>query len=163
MLLISLYMYSVVFFFKQKTAYEMRISDWSSDVCSSDLDRGQSGENRAGEAAHRPGLRQEPAEQAVRGRQLVADDRGAQRDRVRLVDHLAPALAGAVEVESIGRILLAIVTARAVEDAVGTDVDEPRTGDAAQSRSAMREQRVDRYRVEHAPRDRKSPRLNSSH
>src|SRR3546814_16201471 len=28
-----------VFFFKQKTAYEMRISDWSSDVCSSDLRR----------------------------------------------------------------------------------------------------------------------------
>src|SRR3546814_12064430 len=35
------YGYSVctcyIFFFKQKTAYEMRISDWSSDVCSSDL------------------------------------------------------------------------------------------------------------------------------
>src|SRR3546814_5192222 len=29
---------SYCFFFKQKTAYEMRISDWSSDVCSSDLD-----------------------------------------------------------------------------------------------------------------------------
>src|SRR3546814_17316152 len=29
--------FSFVFFFKQKTAYEMRISDWSSDVCSSDL------------------------------------------------------------------------------------------------------------------------------
>src|SRR3546814_3361296 len=29
-----------VFFFKQKTAYEMRISDWSSDVCSSDLGNG---------------------------------------------------------------------------------------------------------------------------
>src|SRR3546814_5047483 len=28
------------FFFKQKTAYEMRISDWSSDVCSSDLKLG---------------------------------------------------------------------------------------------------------------------------
>src|SRR3546814_2847238 len=28
------------FFFKQKTAYEMRISDWSSDVCSSDLNTG---------------------------------------------------------------------------------------------------------------------------
>src|SRR3546814_16541717 len=28
---------AVVFFFKQKTAYEWRISDWSSDVCSSDL------------------------------------------------------------------------------------------------------------------------------
>src|SRR3546814_19945020 len=34
-----------LFFFKQKTAYEMRISDWSSDVCSSDLPR------RAGGAA----------------------------------------------------------------------------------------------------------------
>src|SRR3546814_2648306 len=29
--------FSVFLFFKQKTAYEMRISDWSSDVCSSDL------------------------------------------------------------------------------------------------------------------------------
>src|SRR3546814_7427850 len=35
--------FSFFFFFKQKTAYEMRISDWSSDVCSSDL-----GEPRAG-------------------------------------------------------------------------------------------------------------------
>src|SRR3546814_3465304 len=31
----------VFFFFKQKTAYEMRISDWSSDVCSSDLIKAQ--------------------------------------------------------------------------------------------------------------------------
>src|SRR3546814_7707636 len=30
-------MFDLIFFFKQKTAYEMRISDWSSDVCSSDL------------------------------------------------------------------------------------------------------------------------------
>src|SRR3546814_17059776 len=37
----SVYLYCVVivFFFKQKTAYEMRISDWSSDVCSSDLSK----------------------------------------------------------------------------------------------------------------------------
>src|SRR3546814_3716090 len=40
------------FFVKQKTAYEMRISDWSSDVCSSDL-------------GSRPGWRQPPA---ARGR-----------------------------------------------------------------------------------------------
>src|SRR3546814_17502868 len=42
-------MFVVVFgvvFFEQKTAYEMRISDWSSDVCSSDLERGD-------ELAHR--------------------------------------------------------------------------------------------------------------
>src|SRR3546814_10280000 len=33
----SLFVLLFFFFFKQKTAYEMRISDWSSDVCSSDL------------------------------------------------------------------------------------------------------------------------------
>src|SRR3546814_6413107 len=33
-------MFIFFFFFKQKTAYEMRISDWSSDVCSSDLRAG---------------------------------------------------------------------------------------------------------------------------
>src|SRR3546814_1244260 len=38
------------FFFKQKTAYEMRISDWSSDVCSSDLGP------RHGDAAEGEGL-----------------------------------------------------------------------------------------------------------
>src|SRR3546814_14921035 len=51
------------FFFKQKTAYEMRISDWSSDVCSSDLrGRQQGGEppgggpgGREGRAAERLG------------------------------------------------------------------------------------------------------------
>src|SRR3546814_4443852 len=43
MMLLCMLMYGVrificvFFFFKQKTAYEMRISDWSSDVCSSDL------------------------------------------------------------------------------------------------------------------------------
>src|SRR3546814_8224859 len=42
------------FFFKQKTAYERRISDWSSDVCSSDLS-GEGGPfERGGEAAAQP-------------------------------------------------------------------------------------------------------------
>src|SRR3546814_12810910 len=36
------------FFFKQKTAYEMRISDWSSDVCSSDLSKWSRPSARAG-------------------------------------------------------------------------------------------------------------------
>src|SRR3546814_14628479 len=44
------------FFFKQKTAYEMRISDWSSDVCSSDLDPRGARPRRRGEH----GLRAEP-------------------------------------------------------------------------------------------------------
>src|SRR3546814_5575106 len=36
----------ILFFFKQKTAYQMRISDWSSDVCSSDLSE-PAGRNRS--------------------------------------------------------------------------------------------------------------------
>src|SRR3546814_21087994 len=40
-----------VFFFKQKTAYEMRISDWSSDVCSSDLEQGGPGRRRGAAGA----------------------------------------------------------------------------------------------------------------
>src|SRR3546814_10876868 len=40
MLFESIHLVIFLFFFKQKTAYEMRISDWSSDVCSSDLPLG---------------------------------------------------------------------------------------------------------------------------
>src|SRR3546814_20134768 len=52
----------VVFVFKQKTAYEMRISDWSSDVCSSDLP------GRAGDGGRRAGLHR-----AAAGAVLPAD------------------------------------------------------------------------------------------
>src|SRR3546814_15461033 len=50
----------VLFLFKQKTAYEMRISDWSSDVCSSDLDLagavlGEVEAQQPGAAAHDAG------------------------------------------------------------------------------------------------------------
>src|SRR3546814_20442489 len=37
MMLYHIFEWHIIFFFKPKTAYEMRISDWSSDVCSSDL------------------------------------------------------------------------------------------------------------------------------
>src|SRR3546814_5923865 len=56
-LLCSLFFF---FFFKQKTAYEMRISDWSSDVCSSDLLR-------------RPGLDRVDIIDAKRQHVLVVD------------------------------------------------------------------------------------------
>src|SRR3546814_15997978 len=42
--------YMCFFFFKQKTAYEMRISDWSSDVCSSDLPAMARGQHHLGGA-----------------------------------------------------------------------------------------------------------------
>src|SRR3546814_20875376 len=82
------------FFFKQKTAYEMRISDWSSDVCSSDLQDG-----RADAAA---------ADQRLEGRQVtillllhVADGLGArvpgEHRELALVDPLGAELAGMVD------------------------------------------------------------------
>src|SRR3546814_5586122 len=43
----------VIFFFKQKTEYEMRISDWSSDVCSSDLSEPVRTRNLLFRIAHR--------------------------------------------------------------------------------------------------------------
>src|SRR3546814_4845227 len=43
-----------VLFFKQKTAYEMRISDWSSDVCSSDLPKARKKKPRLMKARLRP-------------------------------------------------------------------------------------------------------------
>src|SRR3546814_2426167 len=46
------------FFFKQKTAYEMRISDWSSDVCSSDLAGRRRPDERADEEDDEPRLHQ---------------------------------------------------------------------------------------------------------
>src|SRR3546814_6742291 len=51
----------MLFFFKQKTAYEMRISHWSSDVCSSDLSRTDARRCREGPAADRPGTAAAPS------------------------------------------------------------------------------------------------------
>src|SRR3546814_1545737 len=64
------------FFFKQKTAYEMRISDWSSDVCSSDL---------------RVVLRREPDNPHDRRAIEVLDARGAKLGYVARIDNSAVA------------------------------------------------------------------------
>src|SRR3546814_2578479 len=60
------------FFFKQKTAYEMRISDWSSDVCSSDLPG-------VSQLALRPGKSSSPS----LGGKRRAGDRGRSQARFR--------------------------------------------------------------------------------
>src|SRR3546814_4695835 len=71
------------FFFKQKTAYEMRISDWSSDVCSSDLGSGRQPESRSGpggrgpqrtDQSHgwRPGCRSQRSEERRVGKECVS-------------------------------------------------------------------------------------------
>src|SRR3546814_6508082 len=69
----------VFFFFKQKTAYEMRISDWSSDVCSSDLTRKSL----------------QPQWQVIGGRRGIACSRSAGRP--------SEAQDGAIGCEEIGR------------------------------------------------------------
>src|SRR3546814_3693069 len=81
----------VVFFFKQKTAYEMRISDWSSDVCSSDLV--ETVRRRHAERIGRPGAagqskpagRRGPPEAGAgpAGRRTVKIGRASCRERVR--------------------------------------------------------------------------------
>src|SRR3546814_3367771 len=64
------------FFFKQKTAYEMRISDWSSDVCSSDL--GGAAQARRDEAVDGSA---DPSLQALHRRLSRARRRGFCGDR----------------------------------------------------------------------------------
>src|SRR3546814_472476 len=59
--LVMIFRSFVCFFFKQKTAYEMRISDWSSDVCSSDLNgrlagRSARARGRLGQSGRHTGL-----------------------------------------------------------------------------------------------------------
>src|SRR3546814_2860007 len=65
------------FFFKQKTAYEMRISDWSSDVCSSDLGAGR---DRSGVAGAAQGWARVPPARHLRSRPVAAGP-GAGRPR----------------------------------------------------------------------------------
>src|SRR3546814_9525530 len=96
----------IIFFFKQMTAYEMRISDWSSDVCSSDLvvvepQAGSVGEvvALAGVVGHRPGGVDEGAlhERRTRPARLVGAGGGIDREQLVVSgDHL---LARAVELE----------------------------------------------------------------
>src|SRR3546814_16173904 len=59
-------MFVVFFFFKQKTAYDMRISDWSSDVCSSDLSIGHQAAAERSEADRQRSL----------GHAVAGDERG---------------------------------------------------------------------------------------
>src|SRR3546814_7791207 len=90
------------FFFKQKTAYEMRISDWSSDVCSSDLDaervrdreEDRHGQHQDGDAVQEHGQQQ----QHHRQDEEKAQRREAEGDQP-VGDVLRPALVGEQELE----------------------------------------------------------------
>src|SRR3546814_2082181 len=70
----QLLMSIIFFFFKQKTAYEMRISDWSSDVCSSDLLTGEDPALSPSTQPQSPRLAPQPRGVAERLDHLVASD-----------------------------------------------------------------------------------------
>src|SRR3546814_39117 len=70
---------TVFFFFKQKTAYEVRISDWSSDVCSSDLEATAEVMGKL----HGPARPEEVVDQIARGARAVAGGELAALLRVR--------------------------------------------------------------------------------
>src|SRR3546814_1731662 len=77
--------YFCFFFFKQKTAYDMRISDWSSDVCSSDLRARTAAIDRCGA----PGVDAEHARRRAVGQYRVArgdDEQIALRDAAVAID-----------------------------------------------------------------------------
>src|SRR3546814_18319812 len=95
---------SYFFFFKQKTAYEMRISDWSSDVCSSDL----------------------VARSLVPGRYIEVARRWQDDDRVELHLEMEAAVASAPAAPDIvaftyGPIVLAGALGRSEERRVGKE------------------------------------------
>src|SRR3546814_10482327 len=69
---------SVIFFVKQKTAYELRISDWSSDVCSSDLLARAVGHGGGRVVPQRPLLR---IDRALARLRRAAARRAHERDR----------------------------------------------------------------------------------
>src|SRR3546814_4283479 len=106
----------IFFFFKQKTAYEMRISDWSSDVCSSDLARNERIEQqfsnigrRAGAVVdHREFDRQRPPRLVRAGidRDTLAIGGGEQNPRLGLACHRSEEHTS--ELQSLMRISYAV-------------------------------------------------------
>src|SRR3546814_6812834 len=80
-------LYLFVFFFKQKTAYEMRISDWSSDVCSSDLLSRQTVDTEKG-------VRQQDLAMTASGEAGVHPHHGEEGGRDRTMPRPVPGEAG---------------------------------------------------------------------
>src|SRR3546814_16409233 len=74
-------MFSFLFFFKQKTAYELRISDWSSDVCSSDL-------HGDGRGDHAGQVRAPVRDYHIGPRSFEPQNRAIDRQRAKAVRHM---------------------------------------------------------------------------
>src|SRR3546814_6822402 len=95
-------MFFAIVFFKQKTAYEMRISDWSSDVCSSDLRR-----LRVDQVVRHDG-RHVDGRHALLDRTLHAQQADAIRDLQQLADRTHAAVAEVVDIVDLALAVLPV-------------------------------------------------------
>src|SRR3546814_7523632 len=97
-------LFSGFFVFKQKTAYEMRISDWSSDVCSSDLLwQHRTAGSVPGGPARTPGGIPDAGQRAQRRRAMAARIRGLPKPGARAAPEHAAGYPGIRAVAEIGR------------------------------------------------------------
>src|SRR3546814_7630695 len=134
-------LFVIFFFFKQKTAYEMRISDWSSDVCSSDLAERL--------RAHRLGDHHAFLDLDALQEQVRADQR---------TEEGAEAVEGLAEGQAE---MAAFLIAERRRERVGRDLQY---GDAArENEQAGEHERIDGEVCGREHEDRKSTRLHSSH
>src|SRR3546814_20914071 len=93
---------AMFFFFKQKTAYEMRISDWSSDVCSSDL-RDEHHQHAVADPARGAEI-ERPGEEHGKGRPKARTEQGAEdRNAPQQRDHAPQDQWHRDHVDEIGR------------------------------------------------------------
>src|SRR3546814_12779164 len=110
------------FFFKQKTAYEMRISDWSSDVCSSDLRLRRAQQTRP-DSFSSPSGRRAPS---ARARQSTLVDYGSGQPLLRLPAPAFPRAYGAAKGGIDCGVRLSAFPLAPQEDAFRVQTSRPR-------------------------------------
>src|SRR3546814_9992941 len=161
-MLLTLWYVFFFFFFKQKTAYEMRISDWSSDVCSSDLAHA---DGRLGDAR-----RIMPFETRHQGTHLLKRRSLAAIIDVASVASPPPLLGqgreGSVENRHGSRDHQRAHAVRIVRRKAERDRAAPAVADEVRALDPERVHEPDHHSGmvgPHRPLDRKSTRLNSSH
>src|SRR3546814_260408 len=147
----DVYFESCVFVFKKKTAYEMRISDWSSDVCSSDLlefedelvdDAGDDRRRQIGERHHRIQAVAELGREHPLDRFLVLADAGGRAKADSLAGHVAGPGIGGHDQDDVAEIdrLAVVIGQLPVIHHLKQDVEQigMRLFDLVQQQHAMR-------------------------
>src|SRR3546814_840028 len=156
---------SAFFFFKQKTAYEMRISDWSSDVCSSDLEALARQPKVEGAGAGQLYLAQETNDLFGQAEKLSeeAGDSYVTAERILLAMAMLPGTAAAKALaaaggspQSLNQAINAMRKGRRADTATAEDQYEALNKYARDLTEVAREGKLDPVI------DRKSTRLNSS-